>query len=607
MAPTPTVTPAALGPKAALSPLRRAVAVGLFAALVVAIVVLERRSGQTSVALDTELGFRLEEVAQQRGLVFQHRVGEVDPRIEHMRDHVMAVGAAVSAADVDNDGHVDLYATNSAFGAPNALFHNRGDGSFRERAAEWGLADLNQRGRGVSMGSVFGDLDNDGDEDLLVYRFGYLALLRNDGPAGFVEITREAGLERWVNSNGAIWFDYDRDGWLDLFVEGYYRPEHDLWNLATTKIMHNSGEFATNGAPNLLFRNRGDGTFEERAQELGLVSEQWTYAAVAADFDRDGWPDLYVANDYGAEELWRNVEGQRFELVNADLGHDSKSGMSVSIGNVRNDGVWSVFVTNISERGYIFHGNNLRTNRLPETGKMEQVAKGALVDCGWAWCGQFGDLDNDGFQDLVVANGFISGDRQRSYWYDASKLSSGSGGLLEDAAYWPPIDGRSQSGYQRTAVLWNNGRGAFVNVSERVGVTDELDGRAVVMADLENDGSLDVIVANQKGPLLLYSSQPDPQHGWIGFQLLATRSNRSAIGAEVELEFGRWRQLQVVSGGSGFSSQNDRRLHFGLGRETESLRATVRWPSGEQQVLEDLTPGRYHRVVEPSAQDRSHP
>ncbi|MEO0651735.1 MAG: CRTAC1 family protein, partial [Planctomycetota bacterium] len=484
------------------------------------------------------------------------------------------------------------------------LFVNRGDGTFEDRAAALNCADLNPEGRGVSMGSVFGDFDNDGDEDLFVYRFGYPALLRNDGDAGFVEVTRAAGLERWANSNGAIWFDYDRDGWLDLYLLGYYRPEHDLWDLSTTRIMHDSGEFATNGAPNWLFRNNGDGTFEDVSARVGLTSEQWSYAALAADLDRDGWPDLYVANDYGSEELFRNVEGQRFEPVDADLQHDSKSGMSVSIGNVRNDGRWSLFITNISERGYIFHGNNLRLNRVDDAGRLIQQARGALVDTGWAWGAQFGDLDLDGFQDLVVVNGFVSGDPKRSYWYDAGKLSGGIGGLLADAANWPAFEGRSQSGYQRTAVLLNGGRGTFSNVATAAGIDDLYDGRAVALADIDSDGDLDLLIANQKGPLLCYRNETEGG-GWIGFELEATRSNRSAIGAEVELTFDGARQLQVVTGGSGFSSQNDRRVHFGVGQDARQLSAVVRWPSGAEQRLEGLEPGAYVHVVEPSPADET--
>lgn len=586
-------------PRNIVSPARRALAIAVFVALI-ALVVREDRVSREPVETDSaDQSFALSEVSKEIGLDFVHRASGVHESIAHIEDLIMAVGAAVSITDVNDDGWVDVYTTTSDFGAPNALFVNRGDGTFVDRAAELGCADLNLPGRGVSMGSVFGDFDNDGDEDLFLYRFGYPALLRNDGEEGFTEITREAGLERWANSNGAIWFDYDCDGWLDLYVLGYYGPEHDLWDLATTRIMHNSGEYATNGAPNWLFRNKGDGTFEDVTEQVGLTSEKWSYAALAADLDRDGWPDLYVANDYGSEELFRNQAGQGFVEVDADLQHDSKSGMSVAVGNVRNDGRWSVFITNISEPGYIFHGNNLRLNRMADAGRMIQEAKPPLVDTGWAWGAQFGDLDLDGFQDLVVVNGFVSGDRDRSYWYDAGKLSGGIGGLLEDAANWAPVDGRSQSGYQRTAVLRNKGRGSFANVAGAVGIDDVYDGRAVAVADIDNDGDLDLVIANQEGPLLCYRNEPKDGSGWIGFDLEPTRSNGSAIGAEVELRFGPHVQLQVVTGGSGYSAQNDRRLHFGLGQQTRDLSAVVRWPSGASQTLEDLEPGSYVHVVEP--------
>ncbi|HKX45669.1 MAG TPA: CRTAC1 family protein, partial [Planctomycetota bacterium] len=545
---------------------------------------------------------RMREVAAERGLGFRHRAADLDPKVQHIQPHILGVGAAVSAVDVDRDGWLDLYATSSDFGAPNALFRNRGDGRFEDVAERLGVADLNERGRGVSMGSIWGDVDNDGDEDLLVYRYGYLALLRNDGER-FVEVTREAGLERWMNSNAATWIDYDRDGFLDLYVAGYFRDEHDLWNLHTTRIMHDSGEFATNGGNNFLFRNRGDLTFEDVTGRVVAPDRHWTFAVAAADFDGDGWQDLYLANDYGSEVLLRNRGGERLEAdLRAGLEEDSKSGMAVAIGSSANDGRMALFVSNISSQGYIFHGNNLRVNRLQDAGIFVQQARGALVDAGWAWGAQFGDLDNDGWQDLVVVNGFISQDPDKSYWYDASKVAGGVGGILADAAHWSPIGDRSQSGYERSRVLWNVAGRRFVDVAEAVGVTDLLDGRAVLLVDLENRGVLDVVVANQKGPLLLYRNEPAWPAGerrFVELELEGTRSNRSAIGATVELAFGDYRQVQVVDGGSGFASQRDRRLHFGLGPGVETCSAVVRWPSGLVQELPALEPDRLHRILEP--------
>jgi hypothetical protein len=361
--------------------------------------------------------------------------------------------------------------------------------------------------------------------------------------------------------------------------------------------MQHSWEFAKNGGKNLLFKNVGNGRFVDVTDSLGVGSTRWTLAAAAADFNDDGWPDLYLANDYGPEELFLNREGKAFELARAGLEDDSKSGMAVALGDVYNRGRHDVFVTNISVKGFLFQGNNLRLNFLKELGRFDEVASGVVADAGWAWGAQFGDLNNDGLLDLVVANGFISADSTRSYWYAMSKIAGAQGNIFEDAKNWPPIGRASLSGYERSRVLLNRGEAGFVDVAEEAGVTDRLDGRSVAMADLFNRGSLDVVIANQKGRALLYRNSAPGGH-WIELKLIGSRSNRSAIGAEVTVEFGSGRQRQVVDGGMGFCGQNDRRLHFGLGNGRVG-RVTIRWPSGRQQILDGLTIDQLHVVTEP--------
>lgn len=544
-------------------------------------------------------GFVLRDETAAAGIHFVHRRPAFDRQIANVEPHVAALGAAVSVADVDGDGWPDLYFTNSRFGQPNALYRNRGDGTFQDVAADAGLADLNRPGDGVSMGSVWGDFDNDGREDLLVYRYGYLALFRNLDGHRFQDVSSAAGLRHWVNSNGVIWLDYDRDGLLDLYVTAYFRDEVNLWHLTTTRIMHDSFEFATNGGKNLLFRNLGGGTFEDVTDRLGVGSTRWTLAAAAADFNDDGWPDIYLANDYGPEELYLNDGGRRFTLTTAGLESESKSGMSVSLGDAYNRGRLDVFVTNISERGYLFQNNNLRLNLMPDGGRFRNVADATVADAGWAWGAQFGDLNNDGSNDLFVANGFVSADPDRSYWYAMSKIAGAHRRLFEDAATWPPFGNASLSGYEQSRVFLNRGLSGWVDVAEAVGVRDRYDGRAVALADLSNRGALDVIVANQNQTAVLYRTYPDSGNHWIAFTLEATRSNRSAIGAEVVLESGGVKQRRVVDGGMGFASQNDRRPHFGLGASEWVDRVTIRWPSGTHQVLHHLPVNRFHSVTEP--------
>ena len=564
---------------------------------------LDRGPGGGTGANARQPGFVLRDETAAAGIRFVHRRPTFDPKIAAIEPHVAALGASVSVTDFDGDGWPDLYFTNSRFGEPNALYRNRGDGTFEEVGAAAGLADLNRPGEGVSMGAVWGDVDNDGHEDVLVYRYGHLALFRNVGGGKFEDVSIQAGLRRWVNSNGAIWLDYDRDGLLDLYVTAYFR-DVDLWNLATTRIMHNSFEFATNGGKNLLFRNLGGthpgGTrFEDVTDRMGVGSTRWTLAAASADFDGDGWPDIYLANDYGPEELYLNDRGRRFVLTTAGLESESKSGMSVTLGDAFNRGRLDAFVTNISERGYLFQNNNLRLNQMPEAGRFRNVAHGQIADAGWAWGAQFGDLDNDGANELFVANGFISGDREKSYWYSMSKIAGANARFFEDAATWPPFGNASLSGYQRSRVYLDRGIAGWEDVAAKVGVTDVYDGRAVALADLSNRGALDVIVANQNQPAVLYRGYPDPANHWIALELVGTRGNRSAIGAEVVLEAGDLTQRRIVDGGSGFASQNDRRLHFGLGAREWVDRVVIHWPSGTRQHLARPPIDRLVTVTEP--------
>lgn len=567
------------------------------------------RGGLARVAgaeVDPDLGFRLVDATDAVGVDFVHSRPELDAELDSISPHVAGLGAAVSVADANRDGWPDLYFVSSRFGTANALYLNRRDGTLEDVAAEVGVADLNVEGRGASMGSVWGDYDNDGDEDLFVYKWGRQQLLENrlepEGVLRFEDVSEGSGLDRWMNTNGAVWFDYDRDGLLDLYLTNYFREEVDLWNLTTTRIMQESWEFADNGGVNRLFHNEGDGRFRDVTEETGVGSTRWSLAAAAADFDGDGWQDLYLANDYGPEELYRNLQGERFELQRGlGMSDDSKSGMSVSLGDVENRGRLDVFVTNISEPGYLLQGNNLRMNLLSEAETFINVAEGPVADAGWAWGAQFGDLDNDGDVELFVTNGFISASQQRDYWYGMSKIAGAAGPIFEDAANWPEIGDASLSGYERSRLLLNNGAGFFVDVAERAGVTDTYDGRAVAFVDLFNRGVLDAVVANQGGPALVYLNRVQPGRHWIALDLRGATSNRSAIGAEVTVEFGGRALRQVVDGGMGFCSQNDRRLHFGLGEAQAAERVVIRWPSGREQVLTDLEADRLHRIVEQGA------
>jgi len=251
-----------------------------------------------------QYGFRLAESSRAAGLVFVHEGPTLDAKLAHIMPQVASMGAGVSIVDVDRDGRPDVYVTNSREGSKNCLYRNRGDGTFEDIAGRLGIADLNQPATGVSMGAVWGDYDNDGFEDLLLYRWGRPALFRNNEGQSFTRVAQADTLPEWANINTAIWLDYDRDGLLDFFMGGYYSERLNLWDLADTKIMPESFEYANNGGRKYLYRNLGGGRFEEVSERVGLSSTRWALAAVAADLRGTGYPDLFIANDYGVSELF---------------------------------------------------------------------------------------------------------------------------------------------------------------------------------------------------------------------------------------------------------------------------------------------------------------
>lgn len=541
-------------------------------------------------------GFCLRERSRELGVEFVHAKASYDPKIKGVEPHVAGVGASVAACDANGDGLDDLYFTSSAIGAKNALYVQAPDGSFRDEAEDRGLASLSDA-RGPCMGSYWADADGDGDQDVLVLRYGAPSLHRNDG-GRFVDLGAAAGLPARVNGNAACWFDADGDGLLDLYLAGYFRAEHDLMRLDTTRIMQDSFEFSSNGGRNHLLKNLGGMRFEDVTTQAGVDSTRWTLAVASADMDGDGRADLYLANDYGPEELFLNRGGLRFERKKGvGLEESSKSGMCVALGDFLNDGAQGVYVTNISKQGYLFQGNNLRANRLASGGRLQNIAEGIVCDCGWAWGAQFADFDNDFDLDLVVMNGFISASRERDYWFGMAKIGVATGGIAEDASFWPPIEDRSLSGYEVSRLLLNQGRARFVDVAPEVGLVDELDGRGVALFDHGGDGDLDLAIANNGQRALVYENEAAAGRGWIQFALRGAAPNTSAVGARVVVKAAGRQLAQVVMAGSGYASQNSFVLHFGLG-DARPEEVEVRWPSGRVQRLEAPASGRRHLLVE---------
>ncbi|HEV3021255.1 MAG TPA: CRTAC1 family protein [Pirellulales bacterium] len=566
-------------------------------------------------------GFRLTEQARDCGIDFRHEAATLDERLAHIMPLVNPMGAAASIVDFDGDGWLDLYVVTSSAGGKNALYRNLHDGTFENVAEAAGVADVNQHGSGACMGSIWADYDNDGDADLLVYKWGPPELFRSDGGMHFERVTERAGLPAWVNANAACWLDYDRDGRLDLFIAGYWADDVNLWSLEHTRIMPESFEYAKNGGRKYLLHNRGDGTFDDVTERMGISSTRWTLGVAAADLCGTGFPDLVLANDYGVSEFYANRGGLRFDEVGYEtgIGVAPKSGMSVSFGDVLNQGQLAICVSNITEPANLVQGNNLWVHSGETAGGLPRYLNQAgavnVERGGWSWGAKFGDLNNDGRLDLYLTNGYVSANQAKSYWYDYGKIAGGLKGLIADSVYWPPIGDQSLAGYQAKCV-WMNKGGDFIDVAAAVGAADMFDGRAVVLGDLDNRGALDVVVANQNGPLLVYHNTVAAGRDWVQFELAggarpgskAGWSNRSAVGAQVLLF---WRQaadgtlrkqVQVVTAGDGYASQSMLRLHFGLGRQATIDRAEITWPSGRTQTLKGIEPSRIYPIDEADSQ-----
>ena len=478
-----------------------------------------------------KFGFSMEEISQKSGIHFRHQSPHLDPKLEAILPRIADMGAAVAIGDFDRDGWPDIYITNSGENSKNSLYHNNHDGTFTDVGENMGVADVNivsddlSKHTGVSMGAVWGDYDNDGFEDLLVYKWGKSILFHNNAGKGFTKV-ENAGLPKWANTNTAMWLDFDNDGKLDLFLGGYFDEKHDLWHLETTRIMPDSLEYATNGTRKYLLKGNGDGTFTDVTEKMGLDSKSWNLASTSADLNGDGFPEIILANDYGRAEIWQNQNGTKFvDIAKTVLEKDTpKSGMNVSLGDIFNTGQFAIYVSNIYESAFnLTQGNNLW---MPKAGiskgqlSYENVANSLDVDRGdWSFGAQFGDLDNDGFLDLFLVNGYFSGDKTKTYSYSQALVGGGNKSIIQDAKNWPPMQNASLAGYEAKHVWKSDGAGKFIEVSQAVGVTDRYDGRAIVMGDFFNNGTLDVMTSNQRGPILFYKNTVNKNTGQRGKKL----------------------------------------------------------------------------------------
>jgi hypothetical protein len=515
-------------------------------------------------------GPQFTDVAASAGVAFHHRNGA-----RGEKEPIETMGSGVVFFDYDNDGWCDLYFVNSA--GPAALYRNLGNGTFAERAKSAGVANS-----GYGMGAVAGDYDNDGDQDLYVTAYGPDLLYRNEGGGRFADLTARAGLGDPGLSTGAAFADFDRDGDLDLYVANYveYRPELNQVCTRAKGLRVYCGPETFQPAPDRFYRNEGEGRFTEIGAQVGLLpAGAKELGVVCIDYDDDGDPDFYVAGDRTANLLYRN-EGGRFAEVGKIAGvayndaGKALAGMGVAAGDYDNDGGFDLFVTN-----YQWETNSLYRNQ--GAGFFADLTFGAGLGASTLsylkWGTFFFDYDNDGDQDLFVANGHLDDNVE----------------LFDKVTY-----------AQQNQLFQNEG-GRFADVKDQSGPGMLLVqvSRGAAWADYDNDGDPDIAVANNNQPAALLRNEGGNANHWLALKLVGGGrqgcSNRDGIGAKAEVRAGGLVQVAEVRNSASYLSQSDMRLYFGLGAKTRAEGVKIRWPSGEIQRLGEVRADRLLVVEEP--------
>ena len=531
----------------------------------------------------------------------------------------------VSVGDIDNNGFDDLYICQPA-GLPNRLYRNRGDGTFEDVTETSGVGILDN-----TACALFADFDNDGRQDLIVVRTNGPLLFLNQGDGKFRQKPDAFHFARPPQGTftGAAVADYDRDGWLDIYFCLY------IYYQGTDQYKYPSPYYdAENGPPNFLMRNNRDGTFRDVTAEAGLDRNNTRYSFCCgwSDYNRDGWPDLYVVNDFGRKNLYRNNGDGTFTNIAPQAGvEDVGAGMGVCWFDYDNDGAEDLYVADMwSAAGkrvsmqevfqkeapkevralYQKHtmGNSLFRNSgfRNSGGAFQDTTASAGVEMGgWSWSSDAWDFDHDGFRDLYIANGMVSGasreDLNSFFWRQVVANSPNAAKPAHDYEQgWNALneliraDG-TWSGYERNVFYANNRDGTFSEVSGALGLDFLEDGRAFALADFDHDGRLEVLLKNRNAPQLRLLKNVMKELGpSLAFRLRGGKSNRDAIGAAITVETESGRQTRQLQAGSGFLSQHSKEVFFGLGQSKGLVRASIRWPSGLEQELRDLPPN--HRI-----------
>ena len=496
------------------------------------------------------------------------------------KNYVLEVnGSGVCWFDYNNDGYMDLYLVNGATleelqGTAsvgkhhNFLFRNNRNGTFTDVTDQARVP-----GKGWGFGCVAADFDNDGNTDLLVTNFGPNILYRNNGDGTFTDVTTRAGVGGGnIWHTGAAFADYDNDGRLDLYVAGYL--DFDLQNPKSGGCEYEGvrvkacGPHGFKGAPDALYHNNGDGTFTDVTAKAGVVDRglYFGFAVIFDDFDNDGFPDIFVANDSNPNYLYHNKGDGTFEEIAVTAGvaysGDGKehSGMGAAVGDYDNDGLMDLFVTTFANDNYVLYHND-GGNFFTDVSYPSGVAEPTIRWLGWGTF--FLDYNNDGFKDLFCINGHV----------------------------YPEIDGRIRQSYrQPLQLLENNGHGKFREVSEQAGLARMPwhSGRGGAYCDFDNDGNVDVVVSNIDDRPTLLRNEGGSGNNWLELLLAGTVSNRSGIGAKVKITAGDLVQYDHVRAGGSFLSGNDLRLHFGLRMHKRVDSLEIRWPGGKVDRYQNL-------------------